>query len=153
MLDARCAGLSPAALEASFQTLETEAHAWLEREGLAVTAHRFERSADMRYVGQSFELTAPLPDRIDGSLDPVLEAFYRVYHDVYGYVDREAPVEIVDLRMQVVGVTPKPASLDAPPAAGPRAAAHGGRAPDLLERDRWWRRRSTSAPRSRPGIG
>jgi len=123
VLDARCAGLSPAALEASFQMLETEAHAWLEREGLAVTAHRFERSADMRYVGQSFELTAPLPDRIDGSLDPVLEAFYRVYHDVYGYVDREAPVEIVDLRMQVVGVTPKPASLDAPPAAGPRAAA------------------------------
>ncbi|HLN12349.1 MAG TPA: hydantoinase/oxoprolinase family protein, partial [bacterium] len=66
---------------------------------------------------------APLPDRIDGSLDPVLEAFYRVYHDVYGYVDREAPVEIVDLRMQVVGVTPKPASLAAPPAAGERAAA------------------------------
>jgi N-methylhydantoinase A len=126
VLDARCAGLAPAALEASFQTLETEARGWLEREGLAVTAHRFERSADMRYVGQSFELTAPLPERIDESLDPVLEAFYRVYHDVYGYVDREAPVEIVDLRMQIVGVTPKPVSLAAPPAVDARTAAAPG---------------------------
>ncbi len=58
-----------------------------------------------------------------GHSTPVLEAFYRVYHDVYGYVDREAPVEIVDLRMQVVGVTPKPSSLAAPPRAGARTTA------------------------------
>ena len=62
----------------------------------------------MRYVGQSFELTAPLPDRIASSLAPVLDAFYGVYQDVYGYVDHESPVEIVDLRVQVVGITPKP---------------------------------------------
>ncbi len=33
VLDARCAGLAPAALEASFQTLEADAQTWLEREG------------------------------------------------------------------------------------------------------------------------
>jgi len=105
---ARCQALEPDVLERQFRELEAEARMWLDREALPVTACRFERSADMRYVGQSFELTAPLPDRITSSLAPVLDAFYGVYQDVYGYVDHEAPVEIVDLRVQVVGVTPKP---------------------------------------------
>ncbi len=108
VLGARCDRLEPAALERAFLDLEAEAAAWLHREGLAVAAHRFERSADMRYVGQSFELTTPLPACCGDTLTPVLEAFYRVYHDVYGYVDRDAPVEMVDLRLQAVGVTPKP---------------------------------------------
>ena len=128
VLGARCDALTPDALEGAFQALEKEARGWLEREGLAVTAHRFERSADMRYVGQSFELTAPLPERVGGSLDAVLEAFYRAYRDVYGYVDREAPVEIIDVRMQVVGVTPKP-SAAAPPASGERVAGAPGTRP------------------------
>jgi N-methylhydantoinase A len=108
---ARCQSLEPDALERQFRELEAEARGWLDRETLPVTACRFERSADMRYVGQSFELTAPLPNRIAGSLAPVLDAFYGVYRDVYGYVDHDAPVEIVDLRVQVVGVTPKPRAI------------------------------------------
>jgi len=137
---ARCDHLAPAALEQAFLRLESDARAWLQREGLAVAAYRFERSADMRYVGQSFELTAPLPDRVTDTLAPTLEAFYRVYQDVYGYVDRDAPVEIVDLRMQVVGLTPKPRAVAGHPNGG--TAAEGGPAP---RRRLYWAGRTVDA--------
>ena len=34
----------------------------------------------------------------------------RAYEQMYGYVDRTAPVEFVDLRLQVVGAVPRPPS-------------------------------------------
>lgn len=104
----RCDRLAPAALEAAYGGLEAEARAWLENEGVPVQAARFERSAEMRYVGQSFELRTPFPEGPLESLDAVLEAFYGTYEQTYGYADRRVPVEIVDLRVQVVGHTPKP---------------------------------------------
>ena len=47
--------------------------------------------ADLRYVGQSFELTVPL-----GA--DVAEAFHRAHEDRYGYADRERPLELVAVR-------------------------------------------------------
>jgi N-methylhydantoinase A len=50
-----------------------------------------EGEADVRYVGQSFELTVPL----DGD---VAEAFHRAHEERYGYADRSRPLELVALR-------------------------------------------------------
>jgi N-methylhydantoinase A len=61
-------------------------------------------------------------------VDGVREAFYQAYGQIYGYVDRETPVQITDLRVQIVGVTPKPAV--APPgrrSGGAAADAHAHR--------------------------
>jgi N-methylhydantoinase A len=55
---------------------------------------------DLRYRGQSFELTVPLGG------DP-LEAFHRAHEERYGYADRERPVELVAVR--TADVTPGPA--------------------------------------------
>jgi N-methylhydantoinase A len=50
-----------------------------------------EGEADLRYRGQSFELTVPLgPD--------VTEAFHRAHEDRYGYADRGRPIELVAVR-------------------------------------------------------
>jgi N-methylhydantoinase A len=47
--------------------------------------------ADLRYAGQSFELTV--------TLGPGLaELFHRVHEDRYGYADRERPIELVAVR-------------------------------------------------------
>src|SRR5581483_2444033 len=55
-------------------------------------------------------------------LGPVLAAFHQAYEQHYGYADRGAPVELVDLRLQLVGEVPRPAPP--PPAAVvPRARA------------------------------
>ena len=50
-----------------------------------------EGEADLRYAGQSFELTVPL----DGD---VAEAFHRAHEERYGYADRARDVELVAVR-------------------------------------------------------
>jgi N-methylhydantoinase A len=54
---------------------------------------------DLRYRGQSFELTVPLEG------DPV-EAFHRSHEERYGYADRGRPIELVAVRS--AEVTPGP---------------------------------------------
>jgi N-methylhydantoinase A len=47
--------------------------------------------ADLRYAGQSFELTVPLGPGL-------AEAFHRAHAERYGYADRDRPVELVAVR-------------------------------------------------------
>ena len=59
-----------------------------------------EGEADLRYRGQSFELTVPLgPDLAD--------RFHRVHADRYGYADRTRPIELVALRRADVRPAPE----------------------------------------------
>ena len=50
-----------------------------------------EGEADLRYVGQSFELSVPLGK-------DVAEAFHRAHEERYGYADRARPLELVAVR-------------------------------------------------------
>ncbi len=74
-----------------------------------------EGEADLRYMGQSFELTVPL-----GA--DVAEAFHRAHDDRYGYSDRERPVELVAVRTADVRPGPELAlpSTEQLEVAGPR---------------------------------
>ncbi len=63
--------------------------------------------ADLRYLGQSFELTVPL-----GGDGDVAEAFHRAHEERYGYADRARRVELVALR--TADVTPGP-QIELPP--------------------------------------
>jgi N-methylhydantoinase A len=65
-----------------------------------------EGEADLRYTGQSFELTVPL-----GA--DVAAAFHRAHEDRYGYSDWERPVELIAVR--TADVRPGP-ELVLPPA-------------------------------------
>lgn len=59
-------------------------------------AARVERSADLRYVGQSFELTVPVDDPL--SPEVLCERFHTAHETTYGYRMDEA-VELVSLRI------------------------------------------------------
>src|SRR5689334_22829570 len=50
-----------------------------------------EGEADLRYRGQSFELTVPLGDRL-------ADRFHLVHEERYGYADRDRPIELVAVR-------------------------------------------------------
>ena len=65
-----------------------------------------EGEADLRYAGQSFELTVPLQAGL-------AEAFHRAHEERYGYADRERAIELVAVR--TAEVRPGPA-LELPPA-------------------------------------
>ena len=59
-----------------------------------------EGEADLRYAGQSFELTVPLQDDL-------AEAFHRAHEERYGYADRGRAVELVAVRTAEVRPGPK----------------------------------------------
>ena len=80
-----------------------------------------EGEADLRYTGQSFELTVPL-----GA--DVAAAFHRAHEDRYGYSDRERPVELVAVRTADVRPGPElvlPTRRAARSCRPPRARARG----------------------------
>lgn len=56
---------------------------------------------DVRYVGQAYELTIPLNGDI-------CDAFHAAHHRAYGHSEPSAPIEIVNLRLRVVGRVPHP---------------------------------------------
>jgi N-methylhydantoinase A len=60
--------------------------------------------ADLRYRGQSFELTLELQDELDA-------AFHRAHEELYGFADRTREIELVAVR--TAEVTPAP-ELDLP---------------------------------------
>jgi len=65
-----------------------------------------EGEADLRYRGQSFELTVPLGERL-------AERFHRAHEERYGYADRDRPVELVAVRTAEIHPGPE---LGLPPA-------------------------------------
>jgi N-methylhydantoinase A len=76
--------------------------------------------ADVRYRGQSFELTVPLGPELR-------ERFHRAHEERYGYADRDRPLEIVAVRTAEIRPGP-PLTLP----AGGRSDARG---PAVLELD------------------
>lgn len=97
-------------LDAEFRSLEAAATEWLATQHVTTVDEYTVRSADMRYKGQSFDITVPLTEAFagGGDLDRIREPFHRVYERVYGFSDPEALVEIINARVTVIGTTPKP---------------------------------------------
>jgi N-methylhydantoinase A len=83
------------------------AQADLRDEGLGDSEITCFGSLDMRYRGQSYELTVPFTE-------DVVEQFHAAHRRRYGFATPQRAVEAVTLRVQAVGATEKPA-LDAEP--------------------------------------
>lgn len=102
------ADLSDEQLSEAYSTLVTQAEEWLRSQEVEVESVELIHSADVRYVGQSFEITTTLPTAGAHSRAELAEQFHRQYEQIYHYADRTAPVELVNIRVQIVGVTKKP---------------------------------------------
>ena len=92
-------------LEGRFARLERLALAGLRAEGFAGRPE-IERRLDLRYAGQSYELTVPFTPGFRG-------AFEREHERAYGHAQPGKPLEIVSLRVRLVIKTPKPPALRA----------------------------------------
>jgi N-methylhydantoinase A len=104
-------GLAAGELEAIWARMEEEARAQLLREGFALPAMRLRRSADLRYQGQSFELTVPVPGPLagDDAVAGIAQAFGREHQRTYGHrAGPEEPVEIVSVRLVAQGIPDRP---------------------------------------------
>jgi N-methylhydantoinase A len=88
-------------VNALFAEMEYDARAMLASTGSGIEDIRFQWHADMRYHGQGFEITVPLPA---GPLGPhsapeVRDAFDRTYRELFDRVVKNVPVEAVNWRL------------------------------------------------------
>jgi N-methylhydantoinase A/oxoprolinase/acetone carboxylase beta subunit len=96
-----CGELSAGAVDALFAPLVARATAELAAEGFEPQALRIATMVDVRYVGQSYEITVPFtPDYRD--------AFDLAHARLYGYCNRARPTELVNIRVAATGITVKP---------------------------------------------
>ena len=61
----------------------------------------FEKYLDMRYKGQSYEITIPFKKNF-------IDLFFKKHKQMYGYADDKKPIEIVNIRLKAIGITKKP---------------------------------------------
>ena len=87
----------PAIVNAMLAQLAAAAHAELAEAGIEPARRRLEASLDMRYLGQAFELSVPVPLEV-AQMSEVEAAFRGVYADRYGAAV-DAPSEIVSYRL------------------------------------------------------
>ena len=70
-------------------------------EGVSEVAITLERLLDIRYRGQSYELTIPLTANF-------VDEFHQAHAQIYGYSEPTVPVEIVNLRLKATGKLTRP---------------------------------------------
>ena len=112
------------ALNGGLETLKQRGTEWLECEGEGRAT--FAWFADLRYLGQNFELNMKLKsDRLDDrSLATLIASFHRRHKEQYGYDMRNQPVEVVNVRL---AVTAKQRAIPAEKVRLGRQCEAGGR--------------------------
>jgi N-methylhydantoinase A len=125
--------LSAAAIddaEAIVAGLRRRCAAWFDEEGIAPAARRVALTVDMRYAGQNYELSVPLPGgAIDSAaIDALASGYAATHRQLYGFVAEGEPVQLVTFRAEATGIVRK---TELRPAAdtghNPRGAAIGRR--------------------------
>jgi N-methylhydantoinase A len=81
----------------------------LESSGLAPDLVVYQRTADMRYVGQGHEVSVSLPDGIlsAASLPRIAASFEDIYRGLYGRKGPDVPLEVINWRVVTSGPRPE----------------------------------------------
>jgi N-methylhydantoinase A len=91
----------------TFADLERQARTWLEGERAEVDGVEVAFSADMRYIGQAFEFEVVLPGSASQQDRTRLkQAFEATYAALYGTSQVDGPIELVNLRVRIIGRRP-----------------------------------------------
>ena len=107
-----------------YREMEARGRQALLGEGTTHAGIGFERHVDMRYVGQSYELSVALGQgRVEDALDKMLADFHAEHERAYGFAAPEEPVEFVTLRLTAVGNIAKPRLRELPADRGDVTAA------------------------------
>lgn len=141
---ARVAEVDRTELLQTFDEMASQGAKALAEEGVTESQIAIGRHADLRFVGQAYELTVALPEPFD--MAALVSAFHDAYRRRYGHDHQEA-VEIVNLRVIAIGRTARPVLSRL--AAADLAAAPAARR-DVFFRGEWHaapvRRREALAP-------
>ena len=106
----RSESIDPTDVGEVYAEMETEATAQMEREGLAPEDVSLLRLADVRYLGQGYELQVPVSggEVTAEEIARVFDRFHDAHRRAYGYASPESPLEIVNLRTTAIAALPQP---------------------------------------------
>jgi N-methylhydantoinase A len=124
-LHRRLSATSGALLASECAELSARARRWLADDAPAVSGSTLTHSADLRYVGQAFQVEVPIDPAwlADATTDRLRAAFHARHEHLYAHADRAADVELIDLRATITGATPKPEFRPVPAGSGPAVPA------------------------------
>ena len=128
MLDAR-QDARAAELRSEFDALIAESSDWLARHTSGTGELRFERFAEMRYLGQEHTIRVPVreEDFAPEGLATLRRRFDEVYEKAYAHALPDHELEFVILRLVATGPIERPPILPRPPGDGGTAVPSGSR--------------------------
>jgi N-methylhydantoinase A len=116
-------------VEAIFIEMEEAGAIQLDKDEAPIEDRWLDRSVDMRYIGQSYELNVPVPSEIlEDGLEEVVRRFHTIHMKYYGYSMPDEEVALVSFRLVARGIRPKPAiEVKSTSASDVSEALKGGR--------------------------
>ncbi|PKH38941.1 N-methylhydantoinase A [Nocardioides alpinus] len=117
---AKESALDHAAVQSILDTLTDRAREALGKEGFTEAEHQFQRTIDVRYVGQAYEVRVAAPEGVvdDAYVAQVADDFHADHRQLYGYDfrgDATQEVEWVNLRVTGIGPITRPEIPKLPP--------------------------------------
>lgn len=102
--------MTPEHINAVMSSLRDEGSAWLDSEKVPSERRKFHGIAEMRYVGQNYELQVEIPtENITVSdIEKMKQDFFVAHEKNYGYYNPNAPVQFVNFRCEATGIVKKP---------------------------------------------
>ena len=99
------ATVAPEEIDSVYQELEETANAMLTRCGIDESDRVLERSADLRYLRQAYELNVMTGDGAISAakLATLSEGFHAKHQSTYGHANRHEGVQVVTLRVTAIG--------------------------------------------------
>ncbi len=128
-------------IQSIFEDMEAQGTEQLGREGFSGSSVVLIRTADMRYIRQSYELPVPVRGGLlaANDLTAITEDFHVLHERAYGYSRKAEAVEFVNLRVVALGKLPE--------FRAPKHAAGTEEAPEPVgAREVWFTGRPVEAP-------
>ena len=82
---------------------------WFAEAGIEANDRRVSLSVDMRYAGQNYELSVPLPPGpvTRATIDGLAAGFAAAHQRLYGFVAEDEPIQLVTFRAEVTRIVRK----------------------------------------------
>jgi N-methylhydantoinase A len=102
--------ISAARLGRLYGELDAQALEALDRDGVPPAQRVLQRTADLRYVGQAFEVNVPVPAGAIGADTgaEIVRRFHDQHQRLYAHHHPHQPVELVNTRLAAFGLTAAP---------------------------------------------
>lgn len=101
--------LSPDAVSAAIEVTAAQAETWFNLEGIAPENRALRPTADLRYLGQNYELQVQFPEGpvTEETFAALRAGFEDAHRQRFGFAPPDEKVELVTLRLEAIGVVAK----------------------------------------------